>query len=171
MQLVNDRVWNPDSKLCNLSSSSPVYSIKHLETHCGAVFGKITCVRLLSIDKKTHYNQELFSAWKLSSPLPPTGINNVVITLSNWRKQDPDCGYRGLCVCVCVCVTQLYPTLCDPMDCTHQASPSMEISQARILEWLPFPSPGDLPNPGINPVSPELAGRFFTTSTTWEAYQ
>ena len=104
MQLVNDRVWNPDSKLCNLSSSSPVYSIKHLETHCGAVFGKITCVRLLSIDKKTHYNQELFSAWKLSSPLPPTGINNVVITLSNWRKQDPDCGYRGLCVCVCVCV-------------------------------------------------------------------
>ena len=103
MQLVNDRVWNPDSKLCNLSSSSPVYSIKHLETHCGAVFGKITCVRLLSIDKKTHYNQELFSAWKLSSPLPPTGINNVVITLSNWRKQDPDCGYRGLCVCVCVC--------------------------------------------------------------------
>ena len=104
MPLVNDRVWNPDSKLCNLSSSSPVYSIKHLETHCGAVFGKITCVRLLSIDKKTHYNQELFSAWKLSSPLPPTGINNVVITLSNWRKQDPDCGYRGLCVCVCVCV-------------------------------------------------------------------
>ena len=103
MQLVNDRVWNPDSKLCNLSSSSPVYSIKHLETHCGAVFGKITCVRLLSIDKKTHYNQELFSAWKLSSPLPPTGINNVVITLSNWRKQDPDCGYRGLCVCGCVC--------------------------------------------------------------------
>lgn len=102
MQLVNDRVWNPDSKLCNLSSSSPVYSIKHLETHCGAVFGKITCVRLLSIDRKTHYNQELFSAWKLSSPLPPTGINNVVITLSNWRKQDPDCGYRGLCVCVCV---------------------------------------------------------------------
>ena len=101
MQLVNDRDWNPDSKLCNLSSSSPVYSIKHLETHCGAVFGKITCVRLLSIDRKTHYNQELFSAWKLSSPLPPTGINNVVITLSNWRKQDPDCGYRGLCVCVC----------------------------------------------------------------------
>ena len=28
---------------------------------------------------------------------------------------------------------------------------------------LPFPSPGDLPDPGIEPVSPALAGRFFTT--------
>ena len=39
------------------------------------------------------------------------------------------------------------------------------ISQARILEWL-FPSPGDLPNPGMeppSPVFPVLAGRFFTT--------
>ena len=37
---------------------------------------------------------------------------------------------------------------------------------------LSFPSPGDLPDPGIEPVSlmsPALAGGFFTTSTTWEA--
>ena len=37
---------------------------------------------------------------------------------------------------------------------------------------LPFPSPGDLPDPGIEPLSfmsPELAGEFFTTSATWEA--
>ena len=36
---------------------------------------------------------------------------------------------------------------------------------------LPFPSPGDLPDPGIEPtslVSPALAGGFFTTSATWE---
>ena len=37
------------------------------------------------------------------------------------------------------------------------------ISQARILDWLPFPSPGDLPNPGIKPMPPALAGGFFTT--------
>ena len=36
------------------------------------------------------------------------------------------------------------------------------ISQARILEWV-FPSPVDLPNPGIKPASPALAGGFFTT--------
>ena len=42
----------------------------------------------------------------------------------------------------------------------------MQDNQARILEWLPFPSPEDLPNPGIellSPVLPTLAGRFFTT--------
>ena len=33
---------------------------------------------------------------------------------------------------------------------------------------LPFPSPGDLPDPGIEPKSPALAGGFFSTSATWE---
>ena len=37
------------------------------------------------------------------------------------------------------------------------------ISQTRILGGLPFPSPGDLPDPGIEPMSPTLAGKFFTT--------
>ena len=37
------------------------------------------------------------------------------------------------------------------------------ISQATILEWVAFPFPEDLPNPGIKPMSPALAGRFFTT--------
>ena len=37
------------------------------------------------------------------------------------------------------------------------------VLQARTLEWLPFPSPGDLSNPEIKPVSPALAGGFFTT--------
>ena len=58
---------------------------------------------------------------------------------------------------------------CDPMD--YQAPLSMEFSRE---EWsgLPFPSPGDLRNPGIKPVSlasPVLTGGFFTTSTTCEA--
>ena len=51
-------------------------------------------------------------------------------------------------------------------------SPLSSIFQARILEWLPLPTPGDLPNPGIEPTSlasPALAGRFFTASPTWEA--
>ena len=41
------------------------------------------------------------------------------------------------------------------------------IFQASILEWLPFPTPEDPPNPGIEPISLE-SGRFFTTSTIWE---
>ena len=55
-----------------------------------------------------------------------------------------------------VLVTQLWPTLCDPMDCSPPASSVHGILQARILEWLPFPSPEGLPDPGIEPWSPAL---------------
>ena len=41
-------------------------------------------------------------------------------------------------------------------------------SPARILEWVAVPSSGDLPEPGVEPMSLALAGRFFTTSATWE---
>ena len=66
-----------------------------------------------------------------------------------------------------------YPTLCKPMDCSPPGSSVHEILQVRILEWAVISSSGDLPNPGIEPaslVSPALAGRFFTTSVTWEAW-
>ena len=44
----------------------------------------------------------------------------------------------------------------QPHGCSPPGSSVLEISQARILEWLPFPSPGDFPDPGIKPVSPAL---------------
>jgi len=43
------------------------------------------------------------------------------------------------------------------------ASSVRGIFQARILEWLPFPCPGDLPDPGTETMSLALTGRFFTT--------
>jgi len=48
----------------------------------------------------------------------------------------------------------------------------MGLSRREYWSGLPWPPPGDLPNPGIEPVSltsPALAGGFFTTSATWEA--
>ena len=45
-----------------------------------------------------------------------------------------------------VLVAQSYLTLCDPMDGSPPGSSVHGISQARILEWVPFPSPGDLPD-------------------------
>ena len=54
----------------------------------------------------------------------------------------------------------------------HQAPLFMRILQARILEWVAMPSPGDPPNPVIKPTpltSSLLAGGFFTTHATWEA--
>ena len=51
---------------------------------------------------------------------------------------------------------QLGLTLCDPMDYSPPGFTVHGILQARILEWLPFPPPGDLPNPGIEPQCPAL---------------
>ena len=54
----------------------------------------------------------------------------------------------------------------------RQAPLSMGFSRQEDWSGVPCPPPGDLPNPGVEPVSlstPALAGRFFTTSATWEA--
>ena len=55
--------------------------------------------------------------------------------------------------------------------CSPPGSSVHGISWQEYWSGLPFPPPGDLPNPGIKPkslTSPALAGRFFTTSTNWE---
>ena len=59
-------------------------------------------------------------------------------------------------------VTQLCPTLCDPVDCSL-ASLSMGVLQARILDWVSCPPPGDLPNPGIKPKSLSLQADSLPT--------
>ena len=63
-------------------------------------------------------------------------------------------------------VTQLCLILCDPMDCSLPDSSVYELSQQEYWSRLPFPSPGNLPDPGIqpaSPVAPALAGGFFIT--------
>ena len=71
---------------------------------------------------------------------------------------------------------QLFAT---PWTVARQAPLLMEFSRQEYWSRLPPPTPGDLPDPGIQPVSlepsmstppmpPPLAGRFFTTATTWE---
>ena len=59
-------------------------------------------------------------------------------------------------------------TLCNPMDCC-QAALSMGFFRQEYWSALPFPSPGDLPDPGTGPLSltsPALAGGYFTTLAT-----
>ena len=55
-----------------------------------------------------------------------------------------------------VLVAQSCLTLCNPVDCSPPGSSVLGILQARILERVAIPSPGDLPNPGIKPRSPAL---------------
>ena len=69
-------------------------------------------------------------------------------------------------------VIQLCPTVRDLMDCSPAGSSVHGILQEEYWSGLPFPPPGDLPDPGIEPKSlmfPALAGGFFTTSATLEA--
>ena len=69
-------------------------------------------------------------------------------------------------------VTQSCQTLCDPVDCGPPGSSAHGSLRQEYESRFPFSTTGDLPNPGIKPeslVSPALAGRFFTTSATWEA--
>ena len=49
-----------------------------------------------------------------------------------------------------------------PWTVAHQAPLSMGFLRQEYWRGLPFPTPGDLPNPGIEPKSPALAGGFFT---------
>ena len=63
--------------------------------------------------------------------------------------------------------------LCETLWAVAPRSPlSMGFSRQEYWNELPCPPPGDLPNTGIEPmshISTALTGRFFTTSTTWEA--
>ena len=80
-------------------------------------------------------------------------------------------------VCMPAKLLQSCLTLCDFVDCSPPGSSVHGIPQARKLKWVAISSSrgsssGDLPDPGIKPVSlmsPALAGGFFTTSATWEA--
>ena len=69
------------------------------------------------------------------------------------------------------------PTLCNPMDCSRQVPLCMEFSRQLLWSGLLCPSPGDLPDPGIEPESPtlqansllsELPGKAMAFLTQWD---
>ena len=73
--------------------------------------------------------------------------------------------------CMCICVPS-WPTLCYPTDCSCQAPLPMEFSRQEYWSGLPFPTPGNLPDPGIEPTSlasPALASGFFTCAPPGKA--
>ena len=67
------------------------------------------------------------------------------------------CALVNMHICCSYLVAKMYLTLCDPI---------VGFSRQEYWSGLPFPPPGDLPDPGIEPVSlasPALAGEFFTS--------
>ena len=133
-----------------------------------------------------------------SSPLRRPFLSNHVFSLHPiWRKFSLYClpgGDKISCICYfhgikqtlrlllwtrlaqegCCCyhlVAKLCLTLCGPMDYSPPGYSVHGISQARILEWLPFPSPGDHPDSRIKTVSPALAGKFFIAEPSGKPIQ
>ena len=83
--------------------------------------------------------------------------------------------FPGKCGCwVSAKSLQSCPALCNPYGLYLPGSSVCGVLQARILEWIAMPSSrgSSRPDPGVKPkslTSPESVGRFFTTSTAWEA--
>ena len=109
--------------------------------------------------------------------------NRVLVRKQGWQlhlNEFQEVPFMGPCTCVqnrkalwnrTVCVLNCF-SLATPGTITHQALLSMGLPRQEHWSGLPFSSPGDLPDPEIEPVSltpPALAGGFFTSSTTWEA--
>ena len=62
--------------------------------------------------------------------------------------------------CMCVLSHWIMSDSCDLMHCSR---PPSYVHRQEYWSGLPFPPPGDLPDPGIEPPSPTLAGGFFIT--------
>ena len=87
--------------------------------------------------------------------------------------QISDFNYTHLCVCIIVIQHSLYccylvikscltPSI--PMDVARQAPLSRGFSKQAHQSWLPFPAPGNLPDPGIKPMSPTLQADYLPLS-------
>ena len=105
----------------------------------------------------------------------PTQLCLTALWQGHHQAAALSCPQRTLncvCVCVCVCVharTQSCLTLCDPMDYSPPGSSVHGIFQARIMEWVAifyFRGSSQLRIETMSPVSPALAGEFFTNCAT-----
>ena len=94
--------------------------------------------------------------------LLPGGKETWGLTKQRWEAR----GFRKIVIVKLLSHVWLFVT---PWTVAHQASPSMGFSRQEYWSKLPFPSPGDLPYPGIERGSPGLRADAFTIWATREA--
>ena len=82
----------------------------------------------------------------------------------NFFKHDPRCCDHTLLCILLVLSPLVVSDSVIPWTVAHQASLSIGLFRQEYWSGLPFPSPGDLPNPAIKLASPALADRFFILS-------
>ena len=111
-------------------------------------------------------------ACEILAPLPvielaPFALEGEVLTTGSpgkfplvrfkWVK-----AFKCLCIWCTLSLSHVW-LFVTPWTVTLQAPLSMEFSRQEYWNGLPFPPPGNLPNPGIKPSSPALTGRVFNT--------
>ena len=105
------------------------------------------------------------SFWGTSEECPE--CFSGLFTQNQPGEVDDPCWELPLCVCCACSAAKPCPILCDLKDCiTCQAPLFLGFPRQEYWSGWPFPSPWDLPDPGIelaSPASPTLPGRFFTT--------
>ena len=103
----------------------------------------------------------LTTRWGLGQlgPLPLHFFPSALLPTSHWSLFPKVVGL----------VTHCWLTLCNPVDSSLPGSSVHGILQARILEWVGFPSPRDLPDPGIKPRSPALQADALPSEPTGKA--
>ena len=93
----------------------------------------------------------------------PMDLNLLTANRDSSRRTGLHSHFEGkMHECLLGCVQ-----LCDYKDCSPPGPSVHGLLQAKYWSELPFPTPGDLPDPGIEPrslMAPALAGKFFTTT-------
>ena len=74
-------------------------------------------------------------------------------------------------MCVCVKVTQLCPSVCDPIDSSPPVSFVHETLQARVLDWVAVPFSRGSSQPSNQTQVSHIAGRFLIVWATREAWK
>ena len=87
-------------------------------------------------------------------------LMSLILALKIWQSPDPN--ILPIFVACCL-VTVIFDSFVTPRTVVHQAFLSMGFLRQEYWSGWPFPFPGDLPDSGIKPRSPALAGGFFTT--------
>ena len=109
----------------------------------------------------------LFSTYARAIQLIFKSLSTAHLMATFLRKQIP-----SFFTIMCAHMLSRVWLFMTPWTVAHQVPLSMKFSKQKYWSGAPFPTPEDLPNPRIEPVSvlsPALAGGFFTTSNSWEA--
>ena len=139
------------------------------EARCAAILGVTKSWTRLSDWTQLNWRKEEFTwiyyRWIWWQFLNMVSWSWSTIKISVWRFLMKSSSKAYLKVSVgsvtifallCMLVAQSCPTLCNFMDCNQPDSSVSGILRQEYWSGQPFPSPGDLPNPGIEPRSPEL---------------